>query len=565
MLENRKKALEFFGSMAVSAAMFLIIYKFIPIVYSTNDDRMIAEIISGQFTGKPESYAIQMSYGFTWFLSRLYLITRSLNWYGIVLIASQIFSFGAILYRIQSFAKKYVEKLLVAAAVLGMFLAFWLKAYVQMTYTSTAAFVGLAAILWYATSKTHWKNILMTGFLANLAFCIRPNVFYMLIPATGLIYLWKLIGKKELKKLTITAPFLILAVTAVLFLVNAFAYSADGWKEFMAFFDDRTQIYDYYDLADFEEHPELYEPYGMGKEEYDMIRVYNYTTLGEDTKEFFPQYIEAYEQMEKAEGITVASKAVNAVKTFGKDVFSNAYGVENTMLFVAAAVLLTVLLAKRKVLLAVYLGTQCAANMVLWLYFTYWERAIDRIQISMSLIFLAVILHVIIEIWTEKQEETRNNERRLLVPFLVIAGILCFAGRNFMDYRYENIEKANRYEDVRRIKEYCAKDPERLYYMDVATMTELYGRVTIGTTEPDYINYIQLGDWSAYCPHYEEKLKKHGVSDVAESITDENTYVIMLHNYQVKCMKDYLDVEEHWVETIFGANDTAYAVYQFSK
>ena len=94
-------------------------------------------------------------------------------------------------------------------------------------------------------------------------------------------------------------------------------------------------------------------------------------------------------------------------------------------------------------------------------------------------------------------------------------------------------------------------------------MTELYGNCTIKNNEPEYCNYIYLGDWSAYCPHYEEKLKNHGVDNIAESITDENTYVIMLHNYQLGCMKEYLNVEEEWVETIFGANETAYAVYQF--
>ena len=565
MLQKRKKALEFCGSMMISALVFLIIYKFIPIVYATNDDRMIAEIISGQFTGKPEGYAIQMSYGFTWFLSKLYELTRSLNWYGIILICAQIFSFGAILYRLQSFTEKIVNKLILALAAIGLFVAFWLKVYVQMTYTSTAAFVGLAAIFWYATSKTNWKNLLMVGILANLAFCIRPNVFYMLIPSTGLVYLWKLIGKKERKKLTITAPFMILAVTACLFFVNASAYSADGWKEFMKFFDDRTQIYDYYDLASFEEHPELYEPYGIDKTGYDMIRVYNYTTMGDTPKEFFPEYIQAYEKMEDAEGITFFTKSANAVKTFVKDVCSNEYGVENTLLFIAAAVLFVVLFLKKNYFLAIYLTVQCGANVVLWLYFTYWERAIDRIQISMSLMFLAVILHVLVELCAEGTEEAGGQQKIPLAAMLVLGGIFVFAGSNFLKFRYENIDKANRYQDVQTIKEYCAEHPERLYYMDVASMTELYGRVIIGNTEPEYINYIQLGDWSAYCPHYEEKLKNHGVENIAQSITDDNTYVIMLHNYQVQCMKDYLGVEEHWVETIFGANDQVYAVYQFTK
>lgn len=568
MLQKQRKIIEFSGSMILSAVVFLLIYKFIPIVYATNDDRMIAEIISGQFSGTPEAYAIQMSYGFTWFLSKLYEVTNDLNWYGIALLGTQILSFGSMLYRLQSFGKKWTEKLCILAASIGLFLALWLKVYVQMTYTSTAAFVGLAAIFWYATSKTNWKNCLMAGILANLAFCIRPNVFYMLVPATGLVYLWKIFGKKEQTKLTIAAPFLILAVTAGLFFVNSVAYAKPEWKEFMAFFDDRTQIYDYYDLADFEDHPELYEPYGIDKTEYDMIRVYNYTTMGEEPKTFFPEYIAAYEEMEQREGITFTTKAVNAVKTFFKDVFTGEYGVENTVLFLAAAVLLFVSFMKKCYLLSLYLGTQWAANVMLWLYFTYWQRAIDRIQISMSLIFLAVILHVLYELCQvpEGEEAEQSNKKAgSFVILFVLVGIFVFAGNNFMKFRYENIAKANRYRDVQTIQEYCAANPERLYLMDVATMTELYGRMTIGALGPEYINYIQLGDWSAYCPHYEEKLVRHGVDQMADAVTGENTYVIMLHNYQVQCMKDYLGVEEQWVETIFGANDQAYAVYRFEK
>lgn len=567
MLQNKRKVLEFVGSILLSAVVFLIIYKFIPIVYSTNDDRMIAEIVSGQFTGKPESYGIQMTYGFTWFLSKLYEITRSLNWYGIVLIGVQIFSFGTILYRLQSFSEKWMNKLYILVAAILAFVGLWLKVYVQLTYTTTAAFVGMAAIFWYATSKTNWKNVLMAVLLANIAFCIRPNIFYMFVPATGLVYLWKLIGKKDFKKLTIGAPFAILAVTAVLFVINAAAYSKEGWKEFRDFFDVRTNVYDYYDLLSYEEYPELYEPYGISEEEFNMMRVYNYTVLGDLPKEFFPQYLEACEAMEKEQGITFVSKSVDAVKTFNKDVFSNAYGTENTVLFIAAVVLLILLIWKKNYPLAIYLAIQSAVLCVVWLYFTYWGRAIERIQMTMSLIFLAVILHVLYEMsdmYSGRIEKADKINGKAKISMVLGAGVLLIAAAiNFRDFRADNIAKTYWYGDVQTIKEYCAQDPDRLYYMDIATMTELYGKCTIKNTEPEYINYISMGDWSAYCPHYEEKLERHGVKNIAQSITDENTYVIMLHNYQLKCMKEYLNVEEEWVETIFGANETAYAVYQF--
>ena len=567
MLQNKRKVLEFAGSMALSVIVFLIIYKFIPIVYSTNDDRMIAEIVSGQFTGKPESYGIQMTYGFTWFLSKLYEITRSFNWYGIVLIGVQIFSFGAILYRIQSFAKKWQGKIYLLTAAILLYLGLWLKVYVQLTYTTTAAFVGMAAIFWYATSETNWKNVLMTVLLANIAFCIRPNIFYMFVPATGLVYLWKMFGKKDFKKLTIAAPFIVLAVTAVFFVINAAAYSKDGWKEFRDFFDVRTNVYDYYDLRPYGENPELYEPYGISEEEFNMMRVYNYTVLGDLPKEFFPEYLEACEELEAEQGINFVSKSVEAVKIFIKDVLRGGYGIQNTVLFAAAIVLLILLIWKKNYPLTIYLGIQSAVICVVWLYFTYWGRAIERIQMTMSLIFLAVILHVLIEMKEMHlyRDETTgrlsgNGKASLILGML---SFLLIAGMNFIDFRNDNIAKTYWYGDVQTIKEYCAQDPDRLYYMDIATMTELYGRCQIKNTEPEYINYISMGDWSAYCPHYEEKLERHSVENIAESITDENTYVIMLHNYQLKCMKEYLGVEEEWVETIFGANDVPYAVYQF--
>ena len=565
MIQNKRKMIEFAGRMLLSALLFLVIYKFIPIVYSTNDDRMIAEIVSGQFTGKPESYGIQMTYGFTWFLSKLYEVARNFNWYGIVLIGVQMFSLGTVLYRLQSFKEKWFEKFYLLAIAMILYVALWLKVYVQLTYTTTAAFVGMAAIFWYASSKNDWKNILMTILLANIAFSIRPNVFYMFVPATGLAYLWKLIGKKDLKKLTICGPFMVLAVTAILFVVNAAAYSKEGWKEFRDFFDVRTNVYDYYDLLPYGEYPELYEPYGISEEEFNMMRVYNYTVLGDLPKEFFPEYIEACKAMEKEQGIDFVSKSVDAVKIFVRDLLGNEYGEENTLLFLAAAILLVLLIFTKQYVLAIYLAIQSVVVCGVWLYFTYWGRAIERIQVTMSLIFLAIILHGLCELWMADCLCNRNTVGKKIALLFGLATVAIVAVGEVKSYRYENIEKTYWYNDVQTIKEYCANDPDRLYYMDIATMTELYGKCTIKNTEPAYINYISLGDWSAYCPHYEEKLKNHGVENVAETITDENTYVIMLHNYQLKCMKEYLNVEEEWTETIFGANEVAYAVYQFQK
>ncbi len=548
------------GCMLLAVLVFAGIYKFIPIVYFTNDDRMIMEIVSGQFTGNPESYAIQMTYGMTWFLSKLYEMTDAFNWYGIVMIGLQMFAFGSVLYRLQSLCVSINKKILILSASVLAYLMLWVNVFVQLTYTTTAAFVGAAAIFWYAMSKDNPKNVFTTGLLANLAFCVRPNVFYMLLPAAGILWLFKITEKRKKSWLVYAAPFMMLAVTACLFCVDYTANQRSDWKEFREFFDDRTQIYDYYDLLPYEEHPELYEPYGISEEEYNLIRIYDYTILGDIPKEFFPNYIKAYEQMEKTEGITAVTRSTRAVKQFISDVAHGSYGLENTVLFLSAALFFAWVVYKKHYRLANYLVVQSVVCNVLWLYFTYWERAIERIQIAMSLIFLAVILQVFCQMVRPKF--TRKQLKWM--GLAAVAVMLGLAGRNLTQTRLYNIQKAHEYQDILAIKEFCAENPEETFFMDVASITEQFGNCTIGSQDPEYMNYIPLGDWSAYCPHYETKLKLHGVDNVKEALTADNSYVIILNAYQLQCIMDYLgeDYDAGWTRTIFGPSGDTYAVYE---
>jgi hypothetical protein len=97
-----------------------------------------------------------------------------------------------------------------------------------------------------------------------------------------------------------------------------------------------------------------------------MMRVYNYTVMGDLPIEFFPEYLEACSQLEKEQGNSFVNKAADAVKIFVKDVFTNSYGAENTILFVSAVVLFILLIVSKEYLLAVYLGIQSAAICTVW-------------------------------------------------------------------------------------------------------------------------------------------------------------------------------------------------------
>lgn len=562
MFQNKKRLWEFMGCFLLAVLVFMGIYHWIPAVYSTNDDRMIMELVSGQYTGKPEAYAIQMTFGFTWFLSKLYEITNSLNWYGILLIGIQIFSMGAILYGLQKKRKSGKQKFLILAGWLLVYLILWLQVFVQLTYTTTAAFAGAAAIFLYGISEDSWKDILVIGILVVLSFSIRPNVFYLMLPAAGVIWLSKIIGRKEKKKLTIAVPFLLLSVIGCLFLTDHYANRQGEWKEFREFFDDRTKIYDYYDLLPYDEHPELYDPYHISEEEYHVIRIYDYTLLGNKTKNFFPKYIRAYEEMEKEAGNTPVKKLWNAIKVLGSDLLHNAYGWENTVVLLAAVLLLFYFGRQKEKLLFWQLLIQTGVWTVMWLYFTYWGRTIERIQISMSLILLAVVLGFL----TKAQIPEIIYKKQWCV-WIFLGVLMLGAMGNFKEYRAYNIQKVSDYQDIQEIKRFCAEDPESVYFMDVASITEQYGICSIRNQDPEYMNYIPLGDWTAYCPHYYEKLKIHDVKNVEEALTEDHTYVIIYYPYQLQCIMDYLGNEytQQWVRTIFSPNGNSYAVYQIQR
>ncbi len=68
--------------------------------FDLNDDVLMKDILSGAYTGVPESHNIQMLYPISLFISVLYRIGVNIDWYGIFLCFCQYFCIGAVIYEI---------------------------------------------------------------------------------------------------------------------------------------------------------------------------------------------------------------------------------------------------------------------------------------------------------------------------------------------------------------------------------------------------------------------------------------------------------------------------------
>ena len=94
--------------------------------FDLNDDVLMKDILSGAYTGVPESHNIQMLYPISLFISLLYRIGVNIDWYGIFLCACQYFCFGVLIYesvlRVGGLGKKVAVAALEVLAILGFFL-----------------------------------------------------------------------------------------------------------------------------------------------------------------------------------------------------------------------------------------------------------------------------------------------------------------------------------------------------------------------------------------------------------------------------------------------------------
>ena len=138
-------------------------------------------------------------------------------------------------------------------SVLGLFGIGLLPHAAQFEWTISAAALGSAALYLYVTLEGKRDGQLPDSFLIwlllLLTFCIRYDVFFMVMPGFGIVFLWRFI-KRQKKGISfcfgeIVLPFLVFVSVGAVALIESQAYSTADWKEFKRFQHARSEVYDY--------------------------------------------------------------------------------------------------------------------------------------------------------------------------------------------------------------------------------------------------------------------------------------------------------------------------------
>lgn len=559
--------------------------------YDLNDDMLMKDIISGNYTGTPEGHNIQMLFPISWFLSLFYVIVRHVPWYGVFFLVCHFGCFYLIALRSQRFFEKWYEKLMAVVVEGLLILGFFFYEVVFLQYTVTAGLLGAtAAFLLYTTdceqtNGEFLKKNILSVLLVVIAYLVRTELLLLIFPYIGAVGVCKWSEEKKIfaKENFIRYGVLIGGILGGMLLgqlVHHMAYGSAEWKAFLRAFDYRTELYDYQKIPSYEGNEAFYQRIGLDKSEQKLFENYNYGIDPEIDGEKIGE-VAAYAKANRTAEEPFPQRMKRSLKTYVRDVIlgrTEQIGISWNVLilFVYLLVFLAALYGKRYAYFW-KLPFLFAARSVSWLYIVYGDRAPNRITHTLYMTELLVLCAMLLAL----HKTLRNNKRAgktgkyqgfdkwLPVAVMAFLGIFTLryvpSGLQYVQTEYERREVVN--QEYRELMSYCEGHPENVYFLDVYS-TVAYSEKAFRDGDNNLNNYEYLGGWACLSPCNTEKLRVLGLTTIEDGICNgDNVYVICHQKREVGWLQAYLDekgfhkkVEQ--VDTVTWEGQPSFIIYQ---
>ena len=542
--------------------------------FDLNDDVLMKDILSGAYTGVPEGHNIQMLYLISLFISLPYRIGIEADWYGIFLCFCQYFCLFIILFRTirktESITKKIALAVIEVLVILGLFLPHLL--FVQYTVicglmSATAAFLIITP---YDEALEKRENILAVVLLI-IAFLIRSEMLLLTLPLVGVAILirWGLkiyaledykAHIDEIKKYTAHYLVLCFAIVAGMILcivTHKMAYSSDDWKEFTRFFDNRTELYDFQYIPDYDENADFYNSIGLSKAEYQLLVNYNFSLddeINADTLLAVAEYADSV----KGEETPLFTKLKQAVslyfyrlhqfskpKSYEYPMTDYPWNLAAIILYIAVIAVFAIEKEKKQPLLipAALVITLFACRSVLWLFIIFRGRDPIRITHPLYLMEILILIGIIFSISSKK-----GTEKAIFSLLIAILGISAIPSQIKISKNEQSLREEC-LENYRALYEYFENHQDDFYFIDVYTSVSYadeveqnvatYSEKMFENVNNSCYNHDILGGWAAKSPLSSRKLAKAGYKNVQDALISQNVFFVQNKSKDTQWLYDY--------------------------
>lgn len=551
-----------------------------PMTYYLNDDVMIRSILSGAYTGTPDGHAVYMKYPLTGIISLLYRLTNHVPWFSLMLTGCFLLAISMVLVRLVQMLKEaeYGKKFFgIISLVLGALLcaALFLPNFIYLHYTVTAAVLGGCGLFLAATGADRRAVLPLV-----LCYCIRSQVFFLLLPFLGAALLWQLCevsfgrkdkaglktglrtglksGLRELwrrkgKESAVTLVFLAGSIL-VCMLWNGWAYRSEGWRQYTEYNDSRTRLYDYEALLSYDQYEEQYTAAGISGEQYRIMEEYNIaldeSVDGTVLETSARLYVKERER---------SSTGLQRLKQCIIDYYYHIRYTDkpyNAILLLMYFIIAVLMLGRKRWLQLLLVCCLGAGRSLIWLYLLWMGRFPERIYISLYLLEIMALAGMIgVSVLcaeaskpsASKQAGSSGRKRAAGLVRAAVSLLMCcllfaaFASQmSVMSQRAAaQLETQERWD---ALTAYCAEREGTLYLLDVRSMVSYSGRVWEKT--PDQENYLLAGGWMSRTPLMRQIFSEYGEKDggalLAKGGLDDSVLLIAACERDVSWLAGYL-------------------------
>lgn len=559
--------------------------------YDLNDDVMMKDIMSGVYTGEPEGHNIQMLYPLSLLISLLYRILPNAPVYGAVLCLSQYGCIWLIVNRSLTFKDSTCAKWVLAGAEGVVILALGLQHLVFVQYTVTCSLLAAAAAFLFITTKPEAgvgqfirKNIPCI-LLALLSYLFRSEMMLLLLPLICVagVYRWsvetEIFMKDNFRKyLTVIGSILVGMLMATV--INRVAFSSTEWRQYVDFFNSRTELYDFQGIPAYEGNEKLYESLGMTEnEQYMLLDQYNFgldDTLDASALDRISEY-QAEEKKETRQWMALLKETLKlyGYRTLHKEPAGSAVPDDhpwNLMVILGYVAVFAVMLwkDKRKWIGSVWkLFFLFCVRTALWMFILIRGRDPVRITHSLYLMEFCILISMLFVECAGRELKTGGRMKITAIfcaVFVLAAAVSLPDGIGRVEKEYDARAVAGTVD--KGMKEYCRGHEDNFYFMDVYSAVSYplepyrstyYSEKMFRDVNNRMGNYDLMGGWLAKSPLSAKKLNYFHMDSMQEGMLyNKNVYMMAELSKGTDFIRSYFkeQLEDQDIQVTVDLTDT---------
>ena len=178
MMTLKNKYVLFITLLLGNLIFFFLVADLLNMQYEENDDIIMCLIANGNFTGIPDCHFVFQNALYGVFISSLYKLTNSIEWYSVVFVIIHILSMSVIVYNI---VMKCSYKPVLIAVLLSIY-SIWCVIIQSFQFTTTAGILCVAGCIMLLSNSTH------ALFLGYFAIFIASLIRFEVVVLVGLLF-----------------------------------------------------------------------------------------------------------------------------------------------------------------------------------------------------------------------------------------------------------------------------------------------------------------------------------------------------------------------------------------